>query len=125
MKFTRKLPLWSPFCPVQLQAFTKKDSATTGFMMNFQNISKRLFYKNHNGCFYKYLVYTRRLSIGITVKMADLSSVISKCKVQLAPFAVNAIEKSKLPFELRDWLLFFCKIFTSTFFYRTTAVAAF
>ena len=34
------------------------------------------------------------MSVGITVKMTNLLSVIS-VKVQLAPFAVNAIKKSK------------------------------
>ena len=44
---------------------------------------------------HKNLLSTRLLFFGITVKMTDLSSVISR--VQLAPVAVNAIKKSKWP----------------------------
>ena len=45
---------------------------------------------------HKNLLYTR-----ITMKMADLVEY----KVQLAPFAVNAIKKTKWPFSLWDWVL--------------------
>ena len=51
------------------------------------------------------MVYTPLLSFGITVKWLIYQALLVEHKVQLAPFAVNAIEKSKWPFRLRDRVL--------------------
>ena len=49
---------------------------------------------------HKNLLYTCLLSFGITMKMTNCWASLVECKVQLAPFAVNAMKKSKP----RDWV---------------------
>ena len=46
-------------------------------------------------------IVTKIFSFKITVRMADLMSIISR--VQLAPFVVNTIKKSKW-FRLPNWV---------------------